>query len=192
MKSSWRRIGTVLLLGVAVVAGVLIINRRNGGGLASTPQVLDARMDALMSALSRLESESTSKEHDGAFFAACHAIYQIGELRSEAAPAVPLLVGVLSGPERQDSLRDASLRSRAAFALEEIGRPAIGPVVGLLSHNDAQVRWLAAQALCGWATGKTMRPADIPLSDLQIAVPPIKEALSRETVNWRNTGPTLT
>ena len=185
---SWQGPGIVLaLLCVLLVACVVIINWRNDreaaqfGKSTATPQLLDEHMKTLLSALSRLESESALQEHDRAFFAACTAINEIGRLQFRAAPAVPLLVAVLGAPERQDSLGDVSLRLRAASALEAVGRPALEAVVGLLKHKDAQVRFLAAQAVYGWATGKTTISAGVPLSDLQIAVQPIKEALGCET-----------
>ena len=183
---SRQRIGGVLvLLFVLVVAGIPLINRRNDpppGQLAGTPGLVHERVSALRSAMLRLEQTSTSAEdQDRAFFATCKAMDELAELHAEAAPGVPLIAGVLSGPERHDRSGDTSLRARADSALRRIGKPAVEAAVALLNHKDAQVRSLAALTLSAWASRRTMLPADIPMSDLQIAVPALKNALSRET-----------
>lgn len=68
------------------------------------------------------------------------AAYLLGQMGTNAAPAVPDLVQTLGDP-------DAHVRVRAGRALSQIGAPAVTILMAALAHEEATVRIGAAKAL---------------------------------------------
>jgi HEAT repeat protein len=79
------------------------------------------------------------------------------------APAIPSLIEAM-----QDE--DDEVRRRAACALSLLGKPAVGPLISLLSHPSPKVRCLSADALGGMEDERVLEALLPCLGDVDEAV----------------------
>ena len=78
----------------------------------------------------------------------------LGKMGAEAVPAVPFLIGILDDETALEwrhgkniPARGTSPAEEAENALEEIGKPAVDPLIAALKNQNSDIRGRAARAL---------------------------------------------
>jgi len=105
------------------------------------------------------------------------AAVKLGEMGTGAAPAVPFLMGILDDkyPILLRSggggvLGATSLDREAAMALWKIGKPAVEPLIDVLTNKDKTVRKNAAEALGRIKDNRAVEPLINVLQDADMSV----------------------
>jgi HEAT repeat protein len=152
---------------------LFIINVMFSGLVYSQPSIpienIPPNIDPIIKSLIE-KLYSTEPAHRG------KAVFELGQMRTNAIPAIPFLIGML-GDRGTVSLQDYKknfetlpIDKEVKNALIKIGKPAIGPLISALKDENGAVRNNAADALGEIRDSSALDPLILALKDRKSSV----------------------
>ena len=93
----------------------------------------------------------------------------LGEMGAQAAPAIPFLIGILGDTTDSGGLY-GPVGLNAAFALADIGKPAVDPLIAALKDKNVAVRGHAVIALRNIKDKRAVNPLIVALKDKDVKI----------------------